>query len=166
MLDYSSDIIDVECHDTPSYESDGKNRIDIAGCAQLLRDLKTSGIRHVFIEKVNAGVWAGKKTKDGKQMSMGVTSAFSFGQGYGVWLGILSALEIPHTLVTPQAWKKSMMPGEPKDKDASRVVCKRLFPVQVDEWLSRKKDHGRADSILLAEYGRRMLDSSSGILEE
>lgn len=140
---------EVEFHDTPTYRDGKKTRIDAAGCAALLRDLKydclpDSGKRlMVTIERVGA------------RPNEGVSSMFTFGHGYGIWIGALAALEIPYQLVTPQAWKKVMMPGAPHDKDASRIVARRLFPTQTEEGLSRKKDHGRADALLMAEYGRR-----------
>jgi crossover junction endodeoxyribonuclease RuvC len=93
--------------------------------------------------------------KVGAMPKQGVASVFTFGYGFGVWIGALAALEIPYQLVTPQAWKKLLMAGEPKEKDASRVVARRMWPSQTEESLSRKKDHGRADAALLAEYGRR-----------
>ena len=85
----------------------------------------------------------------------GVSSSFSFGEGYGMWQGILATLGIPYELVTPQAWKKEMMAGMGiKEKGASRVRALELFP-QMTNILSRVKDHGRADAILIAAYGRR-----------
>jgi crossover junction endodeoxyribonuclease RuvC len=69
-------------------------------------------------------------------------------------LGILAALNIPHELITPQSWKKSMMNGQPKEKDASRLVVMRLFP-EVSDRLQLKKHHGRADALLIAEFLRR-----------
>ena len=83
----------------------------------------------------------------------GVASSFSFGKGFGIWLGILSALGIPYDLVHPVRWKKLMLDGMGKDKDASRIRAKELFGSQVD--LSLKKHHGRADALLIAEWRRR-----------
>jgi len=84
----------------------------------------------------------------------GVASSFSFGMGYGIWLGILTSLHIPHDLVHPTRWKKVMLDSMGKNKDASRIRAKELFGNQVD--LSLKKHHGRADALLLAEYRRRI----------
>jgi hypothetical protein len=83
----------------------------------------------------------------------GVTSVWSFGKNYGQWLGILAALEISHELVTPQAWKRVMMDGMPKEKDASIQRVHQLFP-EADVTL--RKHHGRADALLMAEYIRRV----------
>ena len=86
----------------------------------------------------------------------GVRSVFTFGTGYGLWLGILSALEVPFQIVTPQRWKGMLMDGQGKEKDASRLRAMQLFP-SVSASLARKKDVDRADALLIAEYGRRVL---------
>ena len=97
---------------------------------------------HAILEKVHA------------MPGNGATSMFSFGRGLGVWEGLLTALEIPYTLVAPQTWQKAMLGDMTKDKEASRLRAQQLFPT-LD--LSKKSDHGRADALLLAEYGRRTL---------
>ena len=83
----------------------------------------------------------------------GVSSTFTFGEGKGIWEGILGAFDIPFDLVSPQAWKKEM--GLDKDKNASRAKAVQLFP-NLTEQLARVKDDGRAEAILMAEYGRRL----------
>ena len=104
---------------------------------------RNENIDHIFIESV------------GSRPGQGVASMFGFGKGYGLWIGIIAALEIPYTLVTPQAWKKAIMQGI-SDKDAARGKAMQLYPAKSKE-LSRKKDIGRADALLIAEYGRRVL---------
>ena len=86
---------------------------------------------------------------------MGATSAFNFGLGFGMWLGILAALEIPHQQVHPATWKAVMMRDSTKDKDASRVKAMQLFPQSAKD-LTRKKDHGRADALLMAAWAMRV----------
>lgn len=113
-----------------------------ADMAKLLRDYAPLNC-HVFIEKVGA------------MPGQGVTSMFGFGKGYGLWIGILAALEIPYTFVTPQAWKKVMMSGM-ADKDAARLRAQELWPSK-SHLFARKKDIGRADAALIAEYGRRTM---------
>jgi len=89
----------------------------------------------------------------------GVTSMFNFGANFGTWIGRLEALEIPFDFVTPGKWQKEMfdsMPAKGTDKkEMSRDRARRLFP-QVADQLGRKKDHGRAEALLMAEYCRRM----------
>ena len=80
----------------------------------------------------------------------GVVSTFKTGQGYGQILGVLAALCRPYVLVTPAKWKKGM--GLDNDKEKSRALARSLWPTAA---LSRKKDHGRAEALLIAEWWRR-----------
>jgi crossover junction endodeoxyribonuclease RuvC len=96
----------------------------------------------VFLESVHA------------MPGQGVRSMFSMGKGFGIWLGILAALGLRYELVTPQAWKREMMAGMGREKDASRLRALQLFP-QLGPELARTRDHGRADALLIAEYGRQ-----------
>ena len=79
----------------------------------------------------------------------GVAAMFNFGTSYGIVKGVLGALQIPMVLVTPHSWKKRAgLIG--KEKDASRTLAQQLYPAAP---LGRKKDVGRADSILIARFG-------------
>lgn len=97
----------------------------------------------VFIEKVSA------------MPGQGVSSMFRLGEGYGLWIGIISALKLPLTKVHPATWKKVMMQGI-SDKDAARGRAQELFP-DAAGYFKRKLDCDRADAVLIAEYGRRQL---------
>jgi len=68
--------------------------------------------------------------------------------GFGVWLGLLGSLGLAHTHVRPGVWKRSL--GFSKDKEAARLRAMQLFP---GADLRRKRDHGRAEALLLAWYG-------------
>lgn len=85
----------------------------------------------------------------------GVASSFCFGEGKGMWEGILAAYNIPVEMVSPQRWKKSMMDGQGKDKSAARFKAMSLFPNK-SEQLKLVKHDGRAEALLMAEYGRRL----------
>lgn len=88
----------------------------------------------------------------------GVASTFSTGEGYGLWRGILAALQIPYTIITSQKWKKEMMGGMGKEKSASCYRAQQLFPsVELFGPKGGAKD-GRGDALLIAEYGRRTLN--------
>lgn len=88
----------------------------------------------------------------------GVTSMFTFGMGYGRLLGILEALGIPYRLVTPQAWKKTVLAGTTKDKSAAVQFCRRAFPgVSLTPGRKRVPHDGMADALCLAEYGRQLM---------
>lgn len=85
----------------------------------------------------------------------GTIGAFSSGWGFGLWVGVMTALGMRHEPIRPTEWKPVLMKGLPKEKDASRMRACQIFPKAV-ELLDRKKDHGRAEALLLAEWGRRL----------
>lgn len=85
----------------------------------------------------------------------GVTSCFSFGRNFGFILGLLTACQIPYQLVRPQVWKKEF--GCTSDKNTSVEVAQRLYP-NADLYRTERctKPHdGKAEALLLAEWGRR-----------
>lgn len=75
-------------------------------------------------------------------------------RGIGLWEGILAGLGIPYTLVPPRTWKASY--GITADKSEAIVQAQRLFP-SAAHLMYRARDDGRAEALLLAEYGRRLL---------
>jgi crossover junction endodeoxyribonuclease RuvC len=128
--------------DTPTAK-DGRHRVYLLSEMRALLLNATVGVQgthHVFIEKVHS------------MPKQGVASSFSFGDGYGSWKGLVAGLGMPMSLVTPQRWQKTMLDGMQGGKDASIIRALELFPKAE---LKRKKDHGRADALLIAEYGRR-----------
>ena len=151
-----SETKEVSFVDTPVVEvrvgKKMKHQQDVYAMVRILRAICSGKDVMVVIEKVNAMPGAGA---EGKRQSMGATSAFNFGMGYGEWLGILAALEIPHQQVHPRTWKSAMMTDQGKEKDASRVKAMQLFPKTAKD-LTRKKDHGRADALLMAAWAIRM----------
>jgi crossover junction endodeoxyribonuclease RuvC len=82
----------------------------------------------------------------------GVTSVFSFGRSLGVVEGILGALRIKNTLVTPQTWQKGI--NVTNGKDGSRARAMELFPEQM-ALFKRVKDDGRSDAALIALWGAK-----------
>lgn len=123
-----------------------KTFFDMTGMARLLRryaNPSTNGfIVHAAIEKV------------GSMPEQGIVGAFRFGEGYGLWRGMLTAYNIPFTEVMPGQWKGEMMHGLGTEKGHSILRAKQLFPTVV---LDRKKDDGRAEALLIAEFLRREL---------
>lgn len=79
---------------------------------------------------------------------MGVTSAFTFGQGFGRLEMALTAAGIPFERVTPQKWQKALGCLTGGDKNVSKRKAQELFP-------RLKITHATADATLIAEYGRR-----------
>ena len=80
---------------------------------------------------------------------MGVTSAFTFGQGYGALLMLLTCKGIPFEQVTPQKWQKAMGCMSKGDKNVTKRRAQELFP-------NLKITHATADALLIGEYGRRL----------
>lgn len=122
-----------------------KREYNLAELSNLLKK-HTDGEKRVLaiLEKVHA------------MPGQGVSSMFKFGFGAGAVEGVLAALQIPYEKVAPVRWKKVMMGDMGKDKDAARQRAIQLFP-DMSQQMSRKKDHGRAEALLLAEYLRRKL---------
>lgn len=81
----------------------------------------------------------------------GTIPSFRLGTSYGQLRATLACVDIPTSQVTPTSWKRAL--GLLKaGKDAGRVLALDLFPDQA-AMLQRKKDHNRADSLLIAHYG-------------
>lgn len=94
----------------------------------------------------------------------GGTSAFRFGESSGKVKGILEALGIPYCRAIPAVWKRYYgllkKAGEEKnDKDAARQLALVRFP-SAAPWLTRKKDDGRADALLLALWSENVATKS------
>lgn len=79
---------------------------------------------------------------------MGVKSAFTFGESFGKLQMLLACLGIPYEFVSPAKWQREMKCLTKGDKRVSKREAQRLFP-------NVKITHRNADSLLLAEYGRR-----------
>ena len=115
-----------------------KRAVDLPALADSLRRMAVIGEPYATMERVTA--FPGQ----------GVGSMFSLGMSFWGVAGVLAALGIPLQLVEPRAWKGSY--GLDKDKAKSLAMARKMFP-SVD--LSRKKDHNRAEALLIAHYGRR-----------
>lgn len=113
---------------------------------ELANALRGLTIDTVILEKVHA------------MPKQGVSSTFKFGMGFGLVIGVCEALGIPYRLVTPQAWKKTVLAGTAKDKDAAVAFVRRAYP-SIDLTPGRKRvpHDGMADAVCLAEYGRQLM---------
>lgn len=141
----------VEFHDTPYVEVERKTKS--AGKAQRK---EYDAAQMVIILRQYAGAFVALE-RPMVMPSQQINTALSVGIGGGLWQGILSALLLPHEIVPPATWKAAMYRGSglsTSDKNASRILAARLFP-QAAEQLKRVKDDGRAEALLLAEWGRR-----------
>ncbi len=108
--------------------------------------VQSLGDMHVYIEKAQSFPKGG------------VAGMFSYGRHFGELLGVLVGLNIPHTLVHPALWTRSMhvgaKAGNPKKR--SLEVCRRLFAeANLNVGKSKKPHEGIVDALLIAEWGRR-----------
>jgi crossover junction endodeoxyribonuclease RuvC len=114
--------------------------INGAELASIIMDARAGNESIAYLEQVAA------------MPGQGVTSMFHFGESVGIILGVLQALQCRYVMVRPQQWKKAAgIAG--KDKDAARTMAIQLFP-SISDKLTRKKDIGRADALLIAKYGK------------
>ncbi len=116
-----------------------KQQVNAAGLYQLLRDWVNGHDKNefvVFFERVNA------------MPKQGSASTFSLGHTAGIIEGVVSSYGLAHEIITPQSWKKHFKLTS--DKDAARALAQRFYP---GASLARKRDHNRAESLLIARFG-------------
>lgn len=138
----------MRVEDTPSFLLSGKARdYDVPGMVRMLGAYGTLPEDHAFIER-----WQARP--EASPQSMG-----KIGYGFGLWVGILTAMEIPLTIVWPQTWQKEMYAGAVGEgKERSLLIASRLWP----DLVIPKTRHDRADALLIAEWGRRTLLGKAG----
>ena len=127
------------CKPVPSeiYRVAGKTKkfLSVVSICELLDDYSP---KLVFIEKQQA------------MPKQGVVSTFRTGCGYGVYLGLIVALQYKFVEVRPQVWKKDL--GVTSDKDQARQRATELMPDASVCWEKRSQD-GIAESALIAYWG-------------
>jgi crossover junction endodeoxyribonuclease RuvC len=110
-----------------------------AAIAQLIKEINPN---LAIVEKVHS------------MPGQGVASTFKFGKGYGLVLGILGALGVPIELTTPQAWKKLVLAGTSKDKQAAIAFCAMRYPhLSLIPKGCRTPHDGIADAVCLWSFG-------------
>lgn len=83
---------------------------------------------------------------------------FAFGISTGVVHGVLGALGVPFSLVTPTVWKgafglkRELEENKRDTKRKSLILAQQLFPAAADKF-ARAKDDGVAEAALIALYG-------------
>jgi crossover junction endodeoxyribonuclease RuvC len=134
----------VGVDDLPAHEVKNGRKVsrslDLAALRELL--VRQPPINHVFLERVAA------------RPGQGVASMFNFGCTFGEIRGTVAALQLPYSLITPQAWQKVARCGP--SPDGARKRAGELYPTAAQQ-LTRKRDGGRADAVLLAWVGLQML---------
>lgn len=131
----------LDCLDMPTVGRGRKVRqwIDthaLAGWIREVRAVHAGAVSEAVIEEV--------QNRPGEAGRAG----FRFGCSVGCVDGVLGGVGMPFRYVRPQVWKEAMgLIGT--EKDAARVMAADLFP---DAPLSRKRDQGRADALLMARW--------------
>lgn len=128
--------VPVEWELMPTLKTGKSSRVNGSALARIC-DL--GSLEHVYVEAVHS------------MPKQGVASSFNFGHSCGTVEGVLQALGLAYTLVTPQAWKKRAgLIGQ--DKDAARSRAIQLWP-QWRDLDAKGKGQAFADAALIALYG-------------
>jgi hypothetical protein len=133
----------IEVMDTSVITSEGKRLYDIGGMADAIRHISLFGDAVVILEQARA------------MPGQGVSSTFVTGRGFGIWEGILSALDVPYRTVRPSVWTKRVLAGTPGESKARSIqFTLRMFPgAEITPKRSRKPSDGRSDALCPAYYG-------------
>jgi crossover junction endodeoxyribonuclease RuvC len=153
----------LECADIPLMQRGKTTGKQMINDAELAKIIATWRPELIVVELVNAAprIPGQKPCPSCKQArGMGAASAFNFGDSAGVIRGIvgtiavlaetLGAPRIERHFVTPQSWKTRAGLVGNRDKEASRAKAIQMWPLAP---LSRKKDQGRAEALLIARFG-------------
>jgi crossover junction endodeoxyribonuclease RuvC len=128
----------IRCDDLPVIREGKLAWIDSNELAGMLMDCRQGRPAQIVVERGQA------------MPSQGVSSTFTTGVVLGSILAACQCLAIPLHIVPAATWKRSM--GLGSSKGVSLDKARLRFPTAE---LDRKKDHNRAEALLLAEYGRR-----------
>lgn len=140
VMDHYGDRINIQDLPTIAHGKSTKVRrqIDPANLADIIK-------KNQFIATPTVVVMEAQHPRPGQ----GVSSVFSLGDSNGVIRGVTASLEIPLHQISPAKWKKAL--GLNSDKEISRSTAIKLYPA-FSHLLARKRDHNRAEALLLAHY--------------
>ena len=128
----------IEVLDLPVQKVRGRTVLMPAVLASMVKQRRPV---HAYLERV--------ATRPGE----GHVGAFSFGRGYGQIEGVLAALDVAVTHVTPAEWKRTQR--IPADKGAARARAAQLWPGLAGTF-ARVKDDGRAEAALIGLHGANL----------
>lgn len=130
------DVLDIPTNTLKDTRNVEKQHIDADALAQAIKDMDPD---KMIIENVGAAP------------GQGVVSMFRFGYAAALPAGIAAGLGVPVVKIFPKEWMRVVrLPSG--DPNASRAKVAALFPAFAAS-VKRKKDHNRADAILLAYAG-------------
>lgn len=126
----------ITADDIPTFGVEAKRRVDALAFAQMIQNCPPD---FAVIERAQA------------MPDQGASSGFIYGRAVGALEGVVLGMEIALEIIEPTAWKKHH--GLIKaDKEASRQRAMLHYP-EAHAFIARKKDHGRAEAMLIAAYG-------------
>ena len=129
----------VDAIDIPVTGVGAKERVDVLAIRTWIAAHQP---QHALIERAQA------------MPKQGASSGFKYGRAVGAIEATIALCSIPMEIIEPSAWKRFWkLPG--KDKESGRQKALQLFPA-AHAVLARKKDHGRAESALIALYGAKL----------
>ena len=133
-------LADLPVHMVAAKGRGDRAELDVHTLHGLIADL--GQVEHAFVERVAA------------RPGNGSVSMFRFGQACGAIYATLVVMEIPLSFIQPKAWQRHH--GIGPSPEAARQRAVQLFP-QVASRLGRKADGNRADALLIACYGRQLV---------
>ncbi len=140
VLDESGKCIHLSDMPTRPEEKKGHKEVDTLELYNLLCSFAEEKFdTKVFVEKVGPIKGAASQ------------KTFNFGRNYEAILSCLKILLIPYFRVLPQEWK-NILKGSDKSKQAAISWATHAFP-----YLEIDNKDGRAEALIIAEYGRRLI---------
>lgn len=119
------------------------------GKAKVKRQIDPGALKEIIGQ--NVSVYGATRAYLERMASMpgqGVQTMFSLGDTFGAIRSVMAIMKIRTEIITSQSWKKYYKLTS--DKELCRAKAIELFP---GAELSRKKDHNRAEALLIANYG-------------
>lgn len=133
-------VIDVCTRRRPTKTTVMQREVDTRQTADQLTDRLVNYVEHRWLGAIEMPF-----SVPGGNV-MGMTSLF---QTYGSLLAMLEMAEVETTQIKPAEWKKGF--GLTKSKNLSTEIAQQMWPTA---GITRKKDHNRAEALLIAEYRR------------
>jgi len=139
----------ILCADLPVIRSGKLTWIDADELTTLLMTARNGRPARIIVERAQP------------MPGQGISSTFGYGVVLGSILAACQRIAIPLDLVPAAVWKRAM--ALDSQKAGSLDKARLLFPTAE---LDRKKDHNRAEALLIAEYGRRIVTRSAEVLRD
>ena len=146
VTDSTTVLVDVI--DVPIIGSGAKQSVDVI---QLQEWLLCHAPHCAFLERAQA------------MPKQGASSGFKYGRVVGALEAVLTVSAIAITMIEPSKWKRHFhLQGA--DKEGARGLVIRSYPGQ-HHFFARKKDHGRAEAVLIALYGAQTVLHAEPVVE-